>query len=146
MNQTDDQIAPIWFVLVFHLLVHLFGIFVIVTMPSSWQMGTPSHFTAIPPFQLIVLISVLSLVWAFLRVVAFRPMRLPVLVLLLIPVLMSAGTAVYAYTVTKCTDKGHDMLKSRLEYLNQKIESSTDSSSLKRWHTEERDQLLEELK
>lgn len=92
LDGVDDQIAPIRFVLGFHTVIHVLGIFVIVLLPYSWHLGTPSPDLPLPAFGLVVCISVLGFVWASLRLAASRPVRAPVLMLLLIPLLMPAGT------------------------------------------------------
>jgi len=92
LNSTDDQISPIWFVRGLHTLIHILGIFVLVLLPHSWSLGTSTRIRPTPPFLLIAGISGLSLVWSALRLSVFRTERLPVLTLLLIPVIMSAGS------------------------------------------------------
>ena len=145
LNRMDDQIAPIWFVLGFHVVIHILGIFVMVQLPNSWRLGTSSRGVPVPAFSLVVWISVLSFVWASLRLAACRPFRAPVLILLLIPVVMSVGTAAYAHTVTKCTATGRAMMESELERLNERIDRFKDKPHRVWWEIQERDRLQEEL-
>ena len=146
LDRMDDQIAPIWFVLGFHVVIHILGIFVMIQLPHSWRLGTPSRGVPVPAFSLVVWISVLSFVWASLRLAACRPVRVPVLILLFIPIVMSIGTMVYAHTVTKCTTAGHGMLMSELEEINRRIERFKGNPRRMRWEIEDRDRLQEELR
>ncbi len=146
LNSTDDQIAPIWFVFGLHTLIHILGIFVVTLLPYSWCLGTPTQTRPFPPFMLVMWVSGLSLVWASLRLAVFRTARVPVMILLLIPVLMSAGSMVYAQTVMHCTDAGRAMREAELQYLNQRIERYGNRPQRVRWEIEERDRLREELK
>jgi hypothetical protein len=141
----DDQIAPIWFVLGFHVVIHILGIFVMVQLPHSWRLGTPSRGVPFPAFSIVVWISALSFVWASLRLAACRPVRVPVLMLLLIPVLMSAGTVAYARSVTKCTAIGRAMMESELERLNERIDRYKKKPDRIWWEIQERDRLQKEL-
>jgi len=145
LNRMDDQIAPIWFVLGFHLVIHILGIFVMVQLPYSWRLGTPSRAVPVPAFSIVVWISVLSFVWASLRLAAFRPVRLPVLILLFIPIVMSVGTMAYAHTVTKCTATGRAMLEYEFERLNERIDRLKEKPHRVWWEMQERDRLKEEL-
>lgn len=39
LNQLDEQICPICFVLGFHTIIHILGIYAITQLPYSWNLG-----------------------------------------------------------------------------------------------------------
>jgi hypothetical protein len=146
LNSMDDQIAPIWFVFGLHTVIHILGIFVIVFLPYSWSLGTPTPTRLVSPFMFVAGISGLIIVWASLRLAIFRTKRIPVLIFLLIPVVMSVGSLVYARTAMHCTDVGRAMREDELKHLNQRIERYRDKPQRVRWDIEERTRLQEELR
>ena len=110
-------------------------------MPRGHALRT----VTVPAFSLVVWISVLSFAWASLHLVAFRPVRVQVLILMMIPMLMPAGTVVYAHLVTKCTATVRAELEVELELLNARIGLSKDNPRHLWWNMQERDRLLEKL-
>jgi len=85
--------------------------------------GHASRTVTVPAFSLVVWISALSFAWASLRLVTFRPVRVQVM----IPMLMPAGTVVYAHLVTKCTATVRAEIEAELEFLNARIDLSKDN-------------------
>jgi hypothetical protein len=145
-KRMDEQIAPISFTVVFHSVVHLLGIFIILMWPYSWKLGSFSQSVTAPPFALILWISICSIVWTSLRLFACRPVKSPLLILILIPICISAGTIKYANTVMKCTDAGYEMLEEDLRLVTERIQELKDQPHRAMWEIEYRDQLVEELR
>ncbi len=139
----DDVFFPLLFVMVFHTLIHILGIFMVIQLPYTWQLGMPSRHASIPAFGLVVWISTLSLVWACLRFCTSTRQKVPALFILIVPVVMSAGTIVYAHTATKCADVGRQVLLSKLAELDSMIDDAKDTPWKVRWEIEERNRMFE---
>jgi hypothetical protein len=144
-DDVDDQAAPVWFVLVLHATVHLLGLYALAAMPDTWPLGVHSAGVSVPPFQLIVWVCALSLVWSCLRLISVRGTPRQVIVLLLIPPIMSFATLLYAQALAGAADVGRATLEAELRRVTTWIQQDHAPGRPAHDLLAERSRLLEQL-
>lgn len=118
----EEQIQPMWFAFAFHVIVHILGIFTLVTLPYSFRMGAGNMGRWSTPFGMIFIISVLSLIWFLCRALTLnRPFRGRFTVIF-ITIVMSVGTATYSYWAMRFATYGKQTLEAELVRVNKRIE------------------------
>ncbi len=110
------------FTFTLHIVVHLVGTYIIVELPGSWRIGSMGEASPISIAGLVVAICVMISLLSIIRLVHVPKKTILWVMTLIIPVIMSAGTAVYACMADGCARYGKQMLEDELKLIDTYIQ------------------------